>query len=65
MAWVFLPKVRGRCIDADPYGFLRYGETSALEPQSARQLLRALTKLADDDPYFRSEDWSIRVRKDW
>ncbi|MCZ8302053.1 MAG: hypothetical protein O9315_17565 [Beijerinckiaceae bacterium] len=62
-AWLgfFSPKVRGRCIDADPYGFLRYGETSALEPQSARQLLRALTKLADDDPYFRSEDWSIRA----
>lgn len=61
-AWLgfFSPKVRDRCIDADPYGFLRYGETSALGPHSVRQLLNALTKLADDDPYFRSEDWSIR-----
>lgn len=62
-AWLgfFSPKVRDRCIDADPYGFLRYGETSALGAQGARQLLNALTKLADDDPYFRSEDWSVRA----
>lgn len=62
-AWLgfFSPKVRDRCIDADPYGFLRYSETRALGAQSARQLLNALTKLADDDPYFRSEDWNVRA----
>ncbi len=61
-AWLgyFSPKVRERCIDADPFGFLRYGETSDLSIQSARQLLKALTKLAGDDPYFRSEDWGVR-----
>ncbi|MGO7591631.1 NACHT domain-containing protein [Rhizobium leguminosarum] len=61
-AWLghFSPKVRERCIDADPYGFLRYGDTTHLSAQSARHLLKALTKLADDDPYFRSEDWSVR-----
>lgn len=61
-AWLghFSPKVRERCIDADPYGFLRYGDTAHLSAQSARHLLKALTRLADDDPYFRSEDWSVR-----
>ncbi|WP_157626436.1 NACHT domain-containing protein [Rhizobium leguminosarum] len=61
-AWLghFSPKVRERCIDADPYGFLRYGDTTHLSAQSARHLLKALTKLADDDPYFRSEDWGVR-----
>ncbi len=61
-AWIgyFSPNVRERCIDTDPYGFLRYGETNSLSVQSARHLLRALAKLADDDPYFRSEDWSVR-----
>lgn len=61
-AWLgyFSPRVRERCIDADPYGFLRYGETSSLSAQSARHLLKALAKLAEDDPYFRSEDWSVR-----
>lgn len=61
-AWLghFSPQVRERCIDADPYGFLRYGDTTHLSAQSARYLLKALTRLADDDPYFRSEDWSVR-----
>jgi len=61
-AWLgyFSPKVRERCIDTDPYGFLRYGDTTSLTAQSARHLLRALAKLADDDPYFRSEDWGVR-----
>ncbi|MBB2750130.1 UNVERIFIED_ORG: hypothetical protein GGI57_000803 [Rhizobium aethiopicum] len=61
-AWLgyFSPKVRERCIAADPYGFLRYGDTANLNAQSARHLLRALTKLADEDPYFRSEDWGVQ-----
>jgi hypothetical protein len=61
-AWLgyFSPSVRERCIDADPYGFLRYGETTSLSAQSARHLLNTLAKLAEDDPYFRSEDWSVR-----
>ncbi|MGM4910123.1 NACHT domain-containing protein [Rhizobium sp. 768_B6_N1_8] len=61
-AWLgyFSPKVRERCIDTDPYGFLRYGDTASLGAQSARHLLKALTKLAEDDPYFRSEDWGVR-----
>ncbi len=61
-AWLgyFSPQVRERCVLTDPYGFLRYGDTSSLGAQSARHLLSALAKLADEDPYFRSEDWNVR-----
>ncbi len=61
-AWLgyFSPMVCQRCISADPYGFLRYGETKRLSIQNHRYLLNALSKLAEEDPYFRSEDWSLR-----
>jgi hypothetical protein len=61
-AWLgyFSPAVCKRCIETDPYGLLRYGDTKNLSTQNARHLLAALTKLADDDPYFRSEDWGVR-----
>ncbi|KSV75155.1 hypothetical protein N183_22730 [Sinorhizobium sp. Sb3] len=61
-AWLgyFSPKVFSRCVDTDPYGFLRYGDTSRLSVVNGRYLLKALTKLAEEDPYFRSEDWGVR-----
>ncbi|MGO4619587.1 NACHT domain-containing protein [Ensifer sp. 2TAB8] len=62
-AWIgyFFPQVFSRCADADPYGFLRYGDISRLSAANARHLLRALSKLAEEDPYFRSEDWGVRA----
>lgn len=62
-AWLgyFAPQVFARCADTDPYGFLRYGDTGRLSVANARYLLRALTKLAEEDPYFRSEDWGVRA----
>jgi hypothetical protein len=46
-------------IAADPYGVLRYGETAALTPSQADCLFDALCALADDDPWFRGNDWDL------
>lgn len=58
-AWTghFSDALSGRCIAADPYAVLRYGDADTLGLEQARVLLTALAKLSDDDPYFRSEDW--------
>ena len=47
----------GRCIAADPYAVLRYGDAETLSLEAARELLDGLKKLSKEDPYFRSEDW--------
>lgn len=41
------------CIAADPYAVLRYGDAESLPLDQARQLLQALTRLSETDPYFR------------
>lgn len=46
-----------RVISADSFGVLRYGEVGALPVSMAGYLLEALISLADDDPYFRKQDW--------
>ena len=62
-AWLahFSPRLAERCIIVDPYGVLRYGEPDRLPVDQARLLLRSLASLADEDPYFRSEDWGRRA----
>lgn len=59
-AWIahFNEILAHRCIEADPYAILRYGDAETLSPGQARALLGALTGLSEDDPYFRSEDWA-------
>lgn len=61
-AWLahFNPSVVLRCIRTDPYGVLRYGDTDRLSLHYAGLLLSSLAALADDDPYFRNEDWGRR-----
>lgn len=44
-------------IRADPFGVLRYGETSFLPASQAVELFDSLEKLAESDPYFRAQDW--------
>ena len=58
-AWMahFSDVLAGRCIAADPYGVLRYGETEKFSVSRARDLLAALERLSEQDPYFRSGDW--------
>ena len=57
-AWMahFSDALAKRCIDADPYAVLRYGDAATLGVQRARDLLAALTELSERDPYFRAED---------
>lgn len=61
-AWIahFSPTQAHRCIKADPYGVLRYGDMDSLSTDVARLLLNSLSSLANEDPYFRSEDWGKR-----
>ena len=58
-AWIahFSEALSFRCIAADPYAIVRYGDAETLGPDQARALLDALKRLSDGDPYFRSGDW--------
>lgn len=58
-AWIghFNASLANRCIAADPYGLLLYGDTETLALEQARALLGALKNLSESDPYFASEDW--------
>ena len=58
-AWLahFNETLARRCIAADPYAVLRYGDAETLSLDQARSLLSALKKLSEDDPFFRAEDW--------
>jgi hypothetical protein len=46
-------------IQRDPYGFFKYGDPGALNPQQLNIVYNSLKKLAEDDPYFRTEDWGV------
>ncbi|MDP3858935.1 MAG: hypothetical protein Q8Q73_14360 [Stagnimonas sp.] len=46
---------------ADPYGLLRYGESSTLTLTQADVLLESLRSLAESDPYFRAEEWDTQI----
>ena len=58
-AWLghFDVSIANRCIAADPYGVLRYGDAQTIGLEQARVLLEALKNLSKTDPYFASEDW--------
>ena len=58
-AWLahFSAALAARCIAADPYAVLRYGDAETINLDQARALLSALTNLSADDPYFAAEDW--------
>lgn len=62
-AWLAFhsPTLAERVIAADPYGVLRYGESNALSPRQAEVLFNSLEALAQEDPWFRSNDWDSRT----
>jgi hypothetical protein len=62
-AWLayFNPSIVEECIQADPYGMLRHGDINKLTVPHVRRLIAALSSLAVEDPYFRSEDWGVRA----
>jgi len=55
--------IASKFIERDPYGFFRYGDPSVLTVQQSRNLLSSLEKVAEIDPYFRSEDWHATFGK--
>ncbi|MDD9983412.1 MAG: hypothetical protein OXU81_19000, partial [Gammaproteobacteria bacterium] len=63
-AWLahFNDRLAIRCIDADPYAVLRYGDAETIGLDQARALLAALKRLSEADPYFASEDWGRHLR---
>ena len=58
-AWlaVHLPEHADRLIDTDPYGVLTYGDAASLPRSSCAHLVRALGRLSQTDPWFRSGNW--------
>lgn len=54
------PEMAKPVIEADPFGVLRQGDVAALGGARAKVLLEALVRLAQVDPYFRSQDWRAR-----
>ncbi len=61
-AWltVHLPEFADQFIDADPYGVLAYGDAASLSTSSCVHLLRALARLSNENPWFRSGNWQSR-----
>jgi hypothetical protein len=55
--------IADKFIKRDPYGFFRYGDPSVLTVEQSRNLLSSLEKVAEIDPYFRSEDWHATFGK--
>ena len=58
-AWlaVHLPEYADRLIDTDPYGVLTYGDAASLAQSSCAHLVKALGRLSQTDPWFRSGNW--------
>jgi hypothetical protein len=58
-AWlaVHLPEHADRLIDTDPYGALTYGDAASLPQSSCAHLVRALGRLSQTNPWFRSGNW--------
>jgi predicted NACHT family NTPase len=58
-AWlaVHLAEYADPLIDADPYGVLTYGDAGSLTRSSCGRLVRALARLSETDPWFRSGNW--------
>jgi predicted NACHT family NTPase len=61
-AWlaVHLPEQADALIEADPYGILTYGDAASLSPSSCACLVRALDRLSNENPWFRSGNWDSK-----
>jgi len=62
-AWlaVHLPEHADRLIESDPYGVLTYGDAASLSKSSCAYLIRALARLSQTDPWFRSGNWDSQA----
>jgi hypothetical protein len=61
-AWlaVHLPEHADTIIEADPYGVLTYGDAASLSTSACAILVRALDRLSETNPWFRSGAWQAR-----
>ena len=59
-AWmpVFAPEVALHFIYNDPYGVMTYGDVGQLSQTSKLAVVHALTRMANNDPWFHSRDYS-------
>ena len=62
-AWlaVHLPERANELIEADPYGVLTYGDAASLSPSACAFLIRALDRLSNENPWFRSGNWQAKA----
>jgi predicted NACHT family NTPase len=62
-AWlaVHLPERADELIEADPYGVLTYGDAASLSPSACACLVRALDRLSNENPWFRSGNWQAKA----
>jgi predicted NACHT family NTPase len=62
-AWlaVHLPEHADELIEADPYGVLTYGDAASLSPSACACLVRALDRLSNENPWFRSGNWQAKT----
>src|ERR1019366_858449 len=59
-AWLplFVPKDAASLIANDPLGIVTYGDASSLQPSQRNDLIRALARLATENPWFLTEGFS-------
>ncbi|WP_024583732.1 hypothetical protein [Bradyrhizobium sp. OHSU_III] len=62
-AWlaVHLPERANELIETDPYGVLTYGDAASLSPSACACLIRALDRLSNENPWFRSGTWQAKA----
>lgn len=62
-AWlaVLLQEYAVELIEADPFGVMAYGDPASLSSGIRLQLINALAKLAERDPWFRAGNWNVPV----
>ena len=64
-AWVVSLYGLNRCqnMKHNPYVCLRYGDLSKFSNSELKDFLKALEEFAENDPYFRLEDWHARFNR--
>ena len=62
-AWLALhsSEMSKQVISADPFGVLRYSDSSKLTAEQAHWLFDSLKSLVKTDPYFRAQDWTVKT----
>ncbi|MEE9267502.1 MAG: hypothetical protein V3V86_12305, partial [Gammaproteobacteria bacterium] len=57
-AWLACLSRDSSLIEADPFGIVLYGDPGPLSVPEKTQILRCVARLADANPWFRTESWA-------